>query len=299
MKVLVVGSVPPPIGGRRDSLLAHVLELRDGGHDVEIVSPDGLSAAHRHLTSTGVPGAVEIALAARHADAVVVQVEPGLPMRPSAGRGERAVTLLSLAAALRRTPEVTIRLDHLDDLPGGPGGRAALELWKSASRIEVGDEAVLHELSAALGPMADRVVLSRPREVRWGDAGHAAAEWGEGADTTAEAVTAVVRRRAATERAAIARRADRATRVDRADRLHRDGGSPPEAERVALWEWLPWPGAGAPDLDAAARSPAGRRSLARRLLVPMLAAAERRPLTRPLALAARGVWGRLKAPVRP
>jgi hypothetical protein len=273
-----------------------VLELRGAGHDVEIVSPDGLSAAHRHLASKGFAGTVEIGLAARKADAVVVQLEPGLPVRRTAGRAERALSLVALAIALRGARDVRLRLDHLDDLPGGPGGRAALELWKSATRIDVGDEAARALLAAVLGTGGSRVVLARRGTSSWGrqhaaDHHHTApaSDWGDGADVTADAVMAVVRRRAAAERASISERADQAQAA-----AGRHGGS----QHVPLWEWLPWPGAGAPDLDAASGGSSGTargaRSAARRVLVPVLAAAERRPLTRPLAVIARAAWGKWK-----
>jgi hypothetical protein len=295
--VLVVGSVPPPLGGHRDSLLAEVIELRKAGHEVEIVSPDGLSAAHRHLASNGIPGAVEIGLAARKADAVVVQLEPGLPVRRTAGRAERALALVALAIALRGASDVRIRLDHLDDLPGGPGGRAALELWKSATRIDAGDEAARGLLVAVLGSEGDRVVLAPRVASPWGRQVAAdrrnnapASEWGYGADVTADTVMTVVRRRAAAERASISARADEARAA---------AGRPGGSQHVPLWEWLPWPGAGAPDLDAGGDggtgTSRGAQSATRRVLVPVLAAAERRPLTRPLAVLARAAWGRWKA----
>lgn len=292
MNVIVIGSVPPPLGGRRDSLLSEALALSAEGHDVEILAPGTLGAAHRYLATTGLGAALEIGFAARRAGSVVVQLEPGLPVRAQAGRAERAASLLALRVALQRTPEVVLRLDHLDDLPGGPGGRAALELWKAADRIEVGDEQAHAQLAGLLGPLGVRVHLASVREQSFGPVAASLApsspsEWGDGADATADAVTEVVRRRAATERAALAQR--------------RQPGRHQEA-RVPLWQWLPWPGGGVPPLGPPGRSagsgPGVRAPTGlRRVAVRILAATERRPATRPLARLARRTWQLARSPL--
>jgi hypothetical protein len=291
VKILLVGSVPPPLLGHRKALLGEALRLRQDGHDVEIVSLDPLSAAHRYLVGPGVPAAVELGLLARRADAVVVQLEHGLPVRRSAGRVERMVALLSLAAALRGGENVTVRLQHPDDLPGGYGGRAALELWKAATRIEVGDEAMQAGLVDILGPLGDRVsiAVSSPLsddETTPGNRLAVPAAWGEGADTTAAEVQGVVRARAAAERESLAARG----RLS----IHADATAP----RVPQWQWLPAPGAGVPDLGPIRTAERGRRSggrrypparppSLRRAVTYVLAAAERRPVTRPAAHLAR------------
>jgi len=162
VRILVVGSVPPPLTGHRAALLAEVLRLRGEGHDVEIASLDPLSAAHRFLAGPGVVAVGEIGLLARSAEAIVVQLEPGLPVRTRAGRGERTAALMALAAVLRRCSDVTVRLHDPNDLPGGHGGRAGTELWKAAGRIEVGDDRTRTELAALLGPFGERVSIVRP-----------------------------------------------------------------------------------------------------------------------------------------
>jgi len=53
-------------------------------------------------------------------DSVVVQLHPGLPVRERAGRLERELSLVALSLALRRARRVVLRLERLDDLPGGP-----------------------------------------------------------------------------------------------------------------------------------------------------------------------------------
>ena len=308
MKVLVVGSIPPPPVGHRQALLKAVLQLRQEGHDVEIVSLDPLAAAHCYLAAPGLAAAVEVGLLARRAGALVVQIEPGLPVRRTAGKAERTAALVVLAAALRSNENVTVRLQQPTDLPGGTGGRAARELWKAANRIEVGDEAMRSDLARILGPLGDRVSVALTSAPWFEDQGtgptsSAPGGWGEGADTTAAQVQAVVRARAAAQRESLATRG----------RLSVAGGSAPP---LAQWQWLPSPGAGVPDLGPVrVRAKPGRRAgrrmaggrghvsarshPVRRAATSILAAAERRPLTRPAAHLARLVFVELRAVVRP
>jgi hypothetical protein len=87
-----------------------------------------------------------------------------------------------------------------------------MQLWAGASRIEVGDDETLQQMLGILGPHAERVSLmvrsdlateseGGPTIVRDG--------WGEGADTTAGQVQAVVRARATeASRAPVAMAAD-------------------------------------------------------------------------------------------
>lgn len=298
MRVLAVGSVPPPRAEHRQALLEAVLDLRAAGHEVQVLSLDPVSAAHRFLVGPGLPAAVEVGLLARSADAIVLQLEPGLPVRRGAGRLERSLALLTLAAMLRRHGEVTVRLHRLDDLPGGPGGRAAAQLWKVASRLEVGDSAVAEQLAVLMPDLAGRLTVvtdtaasctpSEPQEA-------ALDRWGSGADATAAAVQAAVRRRAAADRRALAIRGGAAR-----------GG--PARTRVPLWEWLPEHGVGVPDLGPSRatvrrhaegeppRQPRPRS--VRQLASSALALAERRPLTRPAAQVTRLAIGELRSAVR-
>ncbi|MGO8875414.1 MAG: hypothetical protein ACLQNG_06580 [Acidimicrobiales bacterium] len=305
MKILVVGSLPPPHAGHRRSLLAEVLRLRQEGHEVQIVSLDPLSVAHRYLAAPGVAAAFEVGLLGRRCDGVLVQIEPGLPVRRAAGRAERSVALMTLGAALRKRRDVTVRLQHLDDLPGGLGGRAAMKLWMAAGRVEVGDEATRAALADALGPLAGRVsflpaddLLEEPSLAHTAGGG----EWGEGADTTAAAVQGVVRARAAGERRSLAGRG----RLPAAGTL--------TTPRVPQWEWLPAEGLGVPDLGPirSARSRPRRaerrtdrppQSLAaklspRRAAAWVLASAERRAVTRPVAHLARLAYAELRGAAR-
>ncbi|MGA2208162.1 MAG: hypothetical protein ABSH30_00850 [Acidimicrobiales bacterium] len=304
MKILVVGSVPPPMSGHRQDLLDEVLRFRHEGHDVVILALDPLSAAHRFLPAGGIAAAIEIGLSARKFDAVVLQIEPGLPVRHSAGRIERMAGLLALAAALRTKAEVTVRLQHPDDLPGGLGGRAGLELWKSVARIEVGDEEMRAQLANLLGASGDSVAVSATSEPPAGSRLGLAAvsvSWSDGAATTAAQVQSVVRARAAAERESLAARG----------RLTIEGLHP--GPRVPQWQWLPSPGAGVPDLGpirqadrgAGRRRPRARRASSasagysmRRAVSAVLATAERWAVTRPLAHLARLTLIEVRAVVR-
>jgi hypothetical protein len=299
VRILVVGSVPPPAGAHRSSLLAHVLRLRGDDQEVEILSLDPLAAAHRYLAGRGLVAVGEIGLLARRYEALVVQLEPGLPVRLSAGRSERTAALFALAAILRRCPDVTLRLDEQEDLPGGLGGRAALAMWQAAGRIEVGDETTRASLAGLLGSLGARVHVAA--------AGAGSLEplaapdpegWGDGADATASHVLGIVRARAAAERASLARR------------TQLPAGHEPEA-RVPQWQWLPEPGAGVPDLGPLIKSPSDGRGRSRftrptpwPALSPrgaatsLLAAAERRPSTRPAAHLARLAIVELRSALR-
>ncbi len=274
MRVLVVGSVPPPANPRSASLLAEVIGYRRQGAAVEVLAPPGLSVAHRYLVTSGPLAALEIAKAAQGIDVLVLQLEPGFLVSDAAGRAGRAVGLVVLATALRGVrAEIVLRLHSMHDLPGGQGGRAAERLWSLANRIEVGDEETRAQLAEMLGDAAGKVTVARapaePPLLRepFGDLG---------ADADAEAVTGLVRARAA------ARRAQLLGPVPIA------GGPDRSQIRVPLWEWAPSPGAGVPSwVTTAGPGRSGAVSGARQVARAALLAAEARPLTRPLAHYAR------------
>ena len=76
---------------------------------------------------------------------------------------ERSLCLFAFARALRRAHRGEIRLERLEDLPGGPGGRAALRLWRAAERVVTEDEEQRARFLDEVGRQADRlVVTSRP-----------------------------------------------------------------------------------------------------------------------------------------
>ncbi len=278
MNALVIGTLPPPVTERSRGLLAEVLRLREKGATLRVLSPTQNSVAHDYLELRGAASAVEVALAVRKADFVVVQLEPGFPLEENASRAGRAFGLASLAMALRNAPgEVVVRLHSLHDLPSGVGGRAAEALWSRSDRIEVGSGEVLEHLAASLSPStAGKLTLALPPvEIGGGREARAAiAEVGAGAGL--EAVTAIVRARAASDRASIL--ADRAA----------GAGQVRARQRVFLWEWAPHPGAGVPAFaDEVHHERSGQGSTLRRAARAALLAAEARPLTRPLARSAR------------
>jgi hypothetical protein len=255
-------------------LRSEVARLLAEGHQVEVVAADPVATAHRYLGGGGLAGCVRLAPMVPRFDSVVVQLEPGLPVRVGAGRAERELSLAALSLVLRRAREVVVRLERLDDLPGGPSGRGAMRLWRSADRIVVGSSDERVKILAALGNEAVHAVVSidgRPLRAGEDDG------WGEGAEASAENVLELVRARAARERAVFAA---------------------PDAAHVAGWDRLPTPGiaiaAANLDLFGPPKRPRGLGRLAR----AALAVADRRPLLRPAAnavrLARRGVYAVLR-----
>jgi len=267
--------------------LDEVAQLRTGGHEVEVLSLDPLAAAHRYMTAPGLPAALEVALAGARFDSVVVQLEPGLPVRIGARRPERAVALLALAVALRRLDEVTIRWDRPDDLPGGPGGRPGRALWATARRIDLGPAVDADELAALLPDGRERLRVVRPGAAT--PIVEPDVNWGDGTGITAAQVNEVVRRRAA------------ATRQSLVQVMGRSEGSVQPVVRVDQWEWLPAPGLGVPDLGQlvsnGSRRPADGRSM-RQVAALALASAERHSATRPAARMARWALSEVRAATR-
>ncbi|HTX00390.1 MAG TPA: hypothetical protein VMD59_16535 [Acidimicrobiales bacterium] len=197
MRVLVVGTVPPARIESSRPLGKAVTGLLDGGHDVEIWSPDGRSAAHRFAELDDLRLAWSLWKASRRFDALVLGLETRLPLRHDAGRLERAAVLAGLAASLRRFSDVTIRPVSPIAMPGGLGGRPALAVWSRAQQIVVTTEKDRDDLLAVPGIDAGRVVYEEPP-------GRRAEEWSEGwalgGAPTREAVLRLVRVRADRDR---------------------------------------------------------------------------------------------------
>ena len=80
MRVLVVGSYPPPAHGEAHRTVATVHRLGAQGDDVEVLSRRG-SAAQLRGPIAGPVGALLAWWRGRRYDAVVVQVESGAPLR--------------------------------------------------------------------------------------------------------------------------------------------------------------------------------------------------------------------------
>ena len=138
MRVLVVGTLPPPGGASARELAAVAARRQADGDDVELLSPDPSSAVHRSRRLDGLFLACQLAWLSRRFDAVVLRVEDDLPCRRDMGRATRAAVLGALGFAVSRYGEVTLRLDSPVPLPGGVGGRAARrQLWAAADEIVV------------------------------------------------------------------------------------------------------------------------------------------------------------------
>ena len=160
MRVLVVGTLPPPGGSAARALAEAANELRAEGHEVELLSPDPRSAAHRHARLDGPLLALWLTLMSPRFDAVVLRFEPGLPLGPRAGRLMRAVTLSLLGSALRRFGETTIRFDGGPPVPRGLGGRAMASVFATTDKIVVTSEDKQAELIAISGLPTERVVIA-------------------------------------------------------------------------------------------------------------------------------------------
>lgn len=163
MKVLVVGTLPPPGGDSARALADAANALRDEGHEVEMMSPDFRSAAHRHAHLDGPLLAAWLAYLSPRFDAVLLRFEPGFPLRPHSSRAVRAATLYSLGAALKRYSDVTVRFDGGPSIPRGLGGRAMAEVWAATTRIVVASEDKRAELIAASGLADTEVTVATSR----------------------------------------------------------------------------------------------------------------------------------------
>jgi hypothetical protein len=200
MRVLVVGTLPPPGGDAARALADAANLLRDEGHDVELLSPDFRSAAHRHARLDGPLLAAWLGYLSSRFDAVLLRFEPGFPLRPHASRVMRAATLFSLGEALQHYDDVTIRFDGGPSIPRGLGGRAMGKVWRATTRIIVASEDKRAELIAASGLDAGAVTVSkvRPLARRPAKEGWTLAE----DDELRRGVSALVRERAEQTRAA-------------------------------------------------------------------------------------------------
>jgi hypothetical protein len=216
-------------------------------------------------------GCIQLAGIVGGFDSVLVQLQPGLPVKEGASWWVRILCLRAFSFALRRGHHVVIRLEDLDDLPGGATDRAALRMWRSAEQIVVGGEELREAVATAVGQAgADLVVSFAPDPADDIDRGG----WGDGASTSAETVLELVRDRAAMERRE---------------------ASPTAAAHFAGWERLAIPGSASTELGSTMlRSPRARRTLGD-LARLVLASADRRPLLRPLVAFARFTYHRARA----
>jgi len=183
VRVLVVGSYPPPARAEAHRTVATVHRLGAQGDDVDVLSSRG-SAATRRGPIAGPAGALQVWWRGRHYDAVVVHVESGAPLRVSHGRRariDRVVDCFSWGVALRLLRDVTLVVPDPDVVPRSVGGRSGRFLWTAADHLKVASERGRRRLVDEGGADDARVELppitetaSRPGDDGWSDIADAA-----------------------------------------------------------------------------------------------------------------------------
>ena len=184
MRVLVVGSYPPPAHGEANRTVATVHRLGAAGDDVEVLSRHGSAAQFRGPIG-GPAGAILVWWRGRRYDAVLVQVESGAPLRVSHGRRarfDRVVDCVAWGLALRAVRSATMVVADTDVVPRSVGGRSGRFLWTAADHIVVGNERGRRRIIDEGGAAEERVELpavaatpARPADNGWGDVSDAAA----------------------------------------------------------------------------------------------------------------------------
>jgi hypothetical protein len=142
VRILVVGSYPPPAAGEAHRTVATVHRLGARGDHVDVLSRRG-SAAQLRGPIAGPLGALQTWWRGRGYDAVVVQVESAGPLRVSHGRRariDRTVDCLAWGLALRGLHDVTLVVPDTDVVPRSVGGRTGRFLWSAADHLLVSSE---------------------------------------------------------------------------------------------------------------------------------------------------------------
>jgi hypothetical protein len=183
VRVLVVGSYPPPAHGEANRVVATVHRLGAQGDDVDVLSRRG-SAAQLRGSITGPMGAFLAWWHGRRYDAVVLHVESAGPLRVSHGRRarvDRLVDCLTWGLALRAIGEVTMVVPDTDVIPRSVGGRSGRFLWTAADHLLVTSERGLRRLVDEGGAIEANVELpavaatpGRRTNDGWGDVTDAA-----------------------------------------------------------------------------------------------------------------------------
>ena len=161
MRVLVIGSYPPPARGEAHRTVATVHRLGARGDHVDVLSRRG-SAAQLRGPIAGPLGALQAWWRGRGYDALVVHVESGAPLRISNGRRariDRAVDCLAWGVALRLARDVTLVVPDTDVVPRSVGGRTGRFLWTAADHILVTSERGRRRLVDEGGALESRVEL--------------------------------------------------------------------------------------------------------------------------------------------
>lgn len=178
MRVLVIGSYPPPAHGESHRTVATVHRLGAQGDHVDVLSRRG-SASQLRGEIAGPAGAFHAWWRGRTYEAVVVQVESGSPLRVSHGRRariDRAVDCLAWGLALRLLHDVTLVVPDTDVVPRSIGGRTGRFLWTAADHLLVASEHGRRRLIDEGGADEARVELpaaapsvERPADEGWDD----------------------------------------------------------------------------------------------------------------------------------
>jgi hypothetical protein len=200
VRVLVVGSYPPPERHEARRTLETVHRLGAQGHEVEVLSTPE-SAADVRGPITGPRGALQTLRAGRRYDSVVVQVETNTPLRTIHGASARVTRVLDClfwGFALRWLRDVTLVVSDIHVVHRSVGGRTGRFLWTAADRLLVGSEHTRARLVEEGGADAARIEIMG----RLPDIGrHDDVDWA--GLTDAAAIMEEVRRRAAADRRAV------------------------------------------------------------------------------------------------
>jgi hypothetical protein len=141
-------------GPESAATFALVRSLVAGGEDVTVVSPQP-SAAHHHADPGGPRGAARLARLVAGADRLHVRLDAAA-LAAGADSPRLLPGRIALSGALRRVPDVEVRLDRV---PGQVSGQWASLVLGKAARVLVADDAARDALVAA-GVEAGRVVVA-------------------------------------------------------------------------------------------------------------------------------------------
>jgi hypothetical protein len=183
VRVLLVGTLPPP-GGLDARRFAREAARRTAlGDSVETLSADPLSISHRTATLRGRHLARELRARSSEFDAVELRVEASL--------GLTLRSVRNVAVALRRYQHVTLFMDSPIPFGSSEGGVLA-RLWSSADTVVYANEADLESTGSVPGSPDKLVVPPEPS-----DLARAVPPWpGSGSSSLQEGVLDVVRLRA-------------------------------------------------------------------------------------------------------
>jgi hypothetical protein len=156
MRVLLVGTLPPPGGVDARRFAREVARRSALGDSVETLADDPLSISHRTATLRGRHLAHELRALSGKFDAVELRVEAGLGLTP------RSVG--NVVAALRRYQHVTLFMDS--PIPFSPSGGGVLtRLWSSADTVVCANEADLGSIASSHGGPDKIVVPPEPSDL--------------------------------------------------------------------------------------------------------------------------------------